>query len=314
MMTSEDTTTHRNSIFQQPWWLNAAAPEAWNAVVVEKNGVVHARMPYTKKRRFGLVYLSCAQLAPILGPWIAPTGAKYAKALAHEKDLMFALIEQLPPHDYFLQNFHYSINNWLPFYWKGFNQTVRYTYVIEDLTDLARVWAGFMENIRREVRKASKQLKVRDDLGLEQFLDINTLTFKRKGKRLPYSREYVRRLDAACVTHNARRMFFAEDAHRRVHAAAYIVWDENSAYYLMGGVDPALMGSGAMSLVMWEAIQFVATVSRKFDFEGSMIEPVERFFRAFGARQVPYFRVTRLSRRMRLLVYSKKMLQTIIGL
>jgi hypothetical protein len=169
-----------------------------------------------------------------------------------------------------------------------------------------------MENIRREVRKARKQLKVRDDLGLEQFLDINTLTFKRKGKRLPYSREYVRRLDAACVAHNARRMFFAEDAHKRIHAAAYIVWDENSAYYLMGGIDPELLGSGGMSLVMWEAIQFIATVSRKFDFEGSMMETVARFFRAFGARQVPYFSVGRISRRMKLLLTGKKMLQAII--
>jgi hypothetical protein len=301
MTTDRGTTPYSNSLFQQPWWLNAVALGAWNAVVVEKHGVVHARMPYIEKHRLGLRMLIRAPLSPILGPWIAPTGAKYATELEREKDLMFALIEQLPPHDFFLQNFHYSITNWLPFYWKGFTQTVHYTYVIEDLTDLDRIWAGFRENIRREVRKASKQVKVRDDLGLEQFLDINTLTFGRHGKRLPYSREYVRRLDAACVAHKARRMFFAEDAYKRVHAAAYIVWDEDSAYYLMGGIDPALRGSGAMSLVMWEAIKFVSTVSHKFDFEGSMLEPVERFFRAFGARQVPYFHVIRMSRRMKLL-------------
>ena len=47
--------------------------------------------------------------------------------------------------------------------------------------------------------------------------------------------------------------------------------------------------SGATSLVMWQAIQFVATVSQVFDFEGSMIEPVERLFRGFVAFQTPYF-------------------------
>jgi len=30
-----------------------------------------------------------------------------------------------------------------------------------------------------------------------------------------------------------------------------------------------------------------------FDFEGSMIEPVERFFRSFGAQRVPYFGITK---------------------
>ena len=36
-----------------------------------------------------------------------------------------------------------------------------------------------------------------------------------------------------------------------------------------------------------------AGVTRRFDFEGSMLQPVERFFRAFGARQVQYPHVSR---------------------
>jgi hypothetical protein len=43
---------------------------------------------------------------------------------------------------------------------------------------------------------------------------------------------------------------------------------------------------------MWEAIKFASTVTESFDFEGSMIEPVERFFRAFGARQTSYHTVS----------------------
>jgi hypothetical protein len=33
-----------------------------------------------------------------------------------------------------------------------------------------------------------------------------------------------------------------------------------------------------------------------FDFEGSMIAPINRFFRAFGGRQAPYLRVSRATR------------------
>ena len=71
-----------------------------------------------------------------------------------------------------------------------------------------------------------------------------------------------------------------------------LVWNEHCAYYLMGGGDPELRSSGATSLAMWQAIQFAATVSRIFDFEGSMIEPIERFFRGFGAVQTPYLSLT----------------------
>ena len=61
----------------------------------------------------------------------------------------------------------------------------------------------------------------------------------------------------------------------------------------MGGTDQSKRNSGANSLCMWEAIKFASTVTGRFDFEGSMLEPVERFFRAYGAVQKPYFRITK---------------------
>ena len=84
-------------------------------------------------------------------------------------------------------------------------------------------------------------------------------------------------------------MFFAVDSRDRVHAASYIAWDDDCAYYLMGGANPTLRSSGAQSLVAWESIRYAATAAKMFDFEGSMIEPIERFFRAFGAEQTPYY-------------------------
>ncbi|WYL96978.1 MAG: GNAT family N-acetyltransferase [Gloeotrichia echinulata IR180] len=301
-----------NSIFQSRWWLDAVAPKTWNAVEICQDGRIVARLPYIVNLKMGLRYLTMPPLTQTLGPWLAPSKAKYAKQLAQQKDLMTSLIEQIPPYDYFCQNFHFSITNWLPFYWHGFQQTTRYTYIIEDLNGSDNIWANFQENIRREIRKAQKKVKVYNDSDIEKFLALNHLTFKRQNKNLPYSRELVKRLDAACAEHQARRIFFAEDAQGRIHAAIYIVWDENSAYYLMGGSDPELRNSGATSLLMWEAIQFASTVTKKFDFEGSMIEPIERFFRGFGARQIPYFQVSRMSRRMKLLMGGRDILRTFI--
>jgi hypothetical protein len=130
---------------------------------------------------------------------------------------------------------------------------------------------------------------------------LNTIegTFRRQGLRLPYDRRLVKALDSACQARNAGRAFFAVDDDKRCHAAAYLVWDARSAYYLLGGADPDLRSSGAMSLLLWRAIQFAATVSSRFDFEGSMLEPVERFVRSFGAVQKPYFCIRGYSRRMR---------------
>lgn len=304
---------HSISVFDSNWWLDAVAPGEWEAVEVAQGAGIVARLPFIRRQRYGMTILSMPGLTQTLGPWLAPSKAKYANQLGQQKEWMSELIDKLPPHDYFVQNFHHSVSNWLPFYWKGFEQTTSYTYLLRDLSSMDSVWSGFRDNVKTDIKKAAKQLVVRSDLDVEKFLDVNELTFARQDKKFPYGRELVRRLDAACSERDARRIFFAEDARGRIHAVAYIIWDERAAYYLMGGADPDLRNSGASSLLLWEAIKFASTVTETFDFEGSMIEPVERFFRAFGATQVPYFRVTRASRRMKILLSSQKLLRSIAG-
>jgi hypothetical protein len=227
-----------NSIFQQPWWLEVVAPGQWGEVVVKRGEEVAARMPYVIKKKYGLTALTMPPLTQTLGPWLRPSKAKYARRISEQKQLMNELIEQLPEVDYFCQNFSPFITNWLPFYWAGFEQTTRYTYRIEDLSDLEKVWQGFLDNIRTDIRKAEKKIVVRSDLGLDQFLRVNALTFNRQGMQVPYTPELIRNIDNACEIHNARRMFFAEDAKGQIHAVLYLIWDSNTAFYLMGGGIP----------------------------------------------------------------------------
>jgi hypothetical protein len=293
LMTGADRT-----IFTEPWWLDAVAPGAWGEAVVEKGGRVAARMPWVRARRRGRTLLVTPPLTKMLGPWIRAEPGRTTSRLEREKDLMTELIDALPRFDAFEQNFHPSITNWLPFHWRGFDATTRYTYVLPSLADLDAVWSGTRQNVRTDVRKAAKKLTIRDDLGLDAFLDVHGKTFDRQEMAMPYGRDLVERVDAACAERGRKKTLFAVDADGAVHAAAYVVWDAGSAYYLMGGADPALRNSGAGSFVLWEAVKFAATVAPAFDFEGSMIEPIERFFRAFGAEQRPYFHVTKTSSRL----------------
>lgn len=284
-------------IFSRDWWLDAVCDgaENWDVAIVEKGGKVVASMPYYVKHKRGFTVLTQPPLTQKLGPWLRPSKANYSKELAEQKDLMQSLIDQLPSFDHFGQNINHQITNWLPFYWRGFSQSTNYTYILPDLSDDNLIWSGLQTNIRTDVRKAEKrfQLTVRDDVGLDDFLILNKLTFGRQGKSLPYSEELVRRLDAACEKHHCRKIWIAEDPEGQHHAGIYIVWDEESAYYLMGGSDPALRNSGASSICMWYAIKHAASVTQSFDFEGSMMEPVERFFRAFGSVQTPYFSISK---------------------
>jgi hypothetical protein len=285
-------------LFSQAWWLDATAGvNNWGVTLIEKGDVLIASMPYMHKKKYGLKILGQPALTQTAGPWIREMDVKASVLLSRQKEYMQVLINQLPIFDHFTQNWNWRNTNWLPFYWNGFQQTTRYTYILHEISDINTLWNGFQENIRGDIKKAKNRFKlqVRDDLMLDDFLKLNRKTFSRQGMSLPYSETFVKRLDDACAKRKVRKIFIAEDEQGRAHAGVYIVWDRNSAYYLMGGGDPELRGSGATSLCMWEAIQFASTITRQFDFEGSMLEPVEKFIRGFGATQTPYFCITKTS-------------------
>jgi hypothetical protein len=96
----------------------------------------------------------------------------------------------------------------------------------------------------------------------------------------------------ACANRGARYMLFAEDSEGRIHSALYVVVDATSAYYLLGGADPQYRNSGAQNFLLWEAIRLASSRGLMFNFEGSMIEAIEKVFRGFGARQVPYLHIS----------------------
>ncbi len=256
------------------------------------------RFPYVVEENKGFTSLVMPAVTQTLGPWIKPAFGKRSSQMSLQKELMKELIRKLPAYDSFYQRFHHSITNWLPFYWNGFTQTTRYTYVIEDLTDLAAVWDGMKSNIRNKIRKAKKAgVKVVDTDDIETFLDLTEMTFVRQGMSMPFSRYFVRRLNSACVNKKARKIFITFGPDGRPQTGLFCVYDAHTMYNLLQGGDPALRGSGANAFAMWESIKFASKVTKTYDFEGSMIEPIEEFFRSFGGAQKPYFEISKTNSR-----------------
>lgn len=72
-----------------------------------------------------------------------------------------------------------------------------------------------------------------------------------------------------------------------------IKYYDNTVYYLMGGIHPDFKDMGGMDIVQFESIKYALESGRRFDFEGSMIESIEKYFRSFGSIQTPYFHITK---------------------
>jgi hypothetical protein len=296
----EGETERANAVFQQPWWLDVVAPGQWDEVTCEHDGRVVARLPFVVRGRPRLRMLTQSSLTQTLGPWIERSDASPPRALGREHELLAELEAKLPPAQAFLQQFSPVMLNALPFHWAGYKLEARYTYRLEGVRSTDALWEGLRNNVRREIRKARKQVTVLEGLGVDRFYDVLSKTYERQGIPTPHSLAELERLHYACARRGAGAMLFACDDANRVHAVAWVVWDRNAAYYLLAGADQDLRTSGASSLLMWESILRGREVSDVFDFHGSMVQPVERFVRGFGGRQTPYLSVTRIGPAVRL--------------
>lgn len=282
-------------VFSRAWWLDAVTENNWDISLVLDGDEVKASMPYVIKKKYGFKILAQPSLTQNLGPWIRPTTAKYAKRLAREKELMEQLIDQLPIYDVFRQNWHYSQTNWLPFYWRGFQQTTKYTYLIDEIKDLDRVLSNFDHSKRKNIKKARKHVSVVFDIPAVEFYENHKMTLAKLGSTISYSYNYFKRIYDAAYYNESGRTIAAYDNEGNLHAALFIIYDEMSAYDLISTIDPSYRSFGAASLLIQEAIRYSSQKVDKFDFEGSMIESVERSFRRFGAKQVPYHQVTKIN-------------------
>lgn len=278
-------------LFLQPWYLDAVCEGGtWNAALVEKNDRTVAALPYFLKQKWGWEYVSMPPFCKQMGPFLAPE----FRDTDQEMRLYEALIEALPAGLMaFEQNFHFGVQNWLPFYWHGFRQTTMYSYVLSLEPSEAELLQQVHKNYRQKIRSASQALQVRHNLPLRELHRLVGLSFSRQGLNPPVSYAFLEKLYLALQAHQSVQLFFAIDQQDAVHSAAMLVWDRQTAYYLMSGDDPALRQSGSGVLLKWQAIVYAKTVLNLplFDFEGSMIRGVEQGRRDFGAKQKPYFRI-----------------------
>ena len=278
-------------VFVQPWYLDVVCQEGeWDVVLVERGGKVVAALPFYLTQKGPFQTINMPWLTKMMGPYIKDAFRQTNKSHRIVKEL----IDQLPKVAAFHQNFHYDITDWLPFFWKQYQQSTKYSYMLDDLENLEKVYSGFCSDYRNnKIKKAVSTVRVITDRSLEDFYRVQTMSFTRQGKNFTIPFSFLINYDKILKSKQCREIFFAVDEQGRVHSVVYLIWDQRSAYYIMAGDDPALRKSGAGILLVWEALQYTKNVLglNCFDFQGSMIPAIEKVRRNFGATPTPYFQV-----------------------
>ncbi len=275
-------------IYSKDFYLDAVYCNDWQVVTVERNEEIVASLPFYLKKKGPFEYIAQHFFTQTMGPYIRPDFRNQKQEIKLFKEL----IEALPEFDGFDQCFHYSVSNWMPFYWEGFKQTTKYTYVIDDITDLDAVWQGFSSSYRNKVKKAEQIVELVDNISLEEFYAVAKMTFERQGEKMIYDFDFLQQFDSRLYMECRSKILAAKDKESRIHSVLYLTLGDETAHLHLAGENPDLRNSGAGIFLIWEAIKFAKEEGlTKFDFQGSMIPGVERVRRDCGAIQKPYFQI-----------------------
>ena len=289
-------------IFSQPWYLDSVCGlSGWDVLMVRKGDEIAATMPIQIYKKHGFRMYRMPHFTKYWGPYFP----KKFRSEKQQQKLTIQLLTQLPRYDYFEQNLHPNIKNTLPFHWQKFDTSIRYTFTI-DLTPPLDMLLNNIEGKYRnnKINKAKKLVRVVSNNSVEDFYRLQKTTFNRQGIAVPFSYDFFKMYDTRLAQKESRKMFFAVDDKNQIHAGLYLIWDEHTAYLLLAGHDSQLRNSGAGVLLIWKAIEFAKELIQKkqFDFLGSMIEPITKVRRSFGAIQTPYYQVSKYQSKLLLIL------------
>ena len=279
-------------IFMQDWWMDAVcAGKQWDVLLsYDSKGNIQGAMPYLIRKKAWMKYIIMPQQTQLGGIWISKEAlsdnehriAEICQDLAHQlADLGLS---------YYYQ--HYPIGSPAveAMHALGFKTKERVTYRIEDLSDLDQVINAFSKNKKRQLQKALS-LHADTNMSVEDFYRYHVQCLQGQGKQISYSREFLLVLERKTSRLQQSQILSICNADNEILAAAFLVWDKHSMYYLIPCYDLKHKDSGASALLVLEAIKLARQKGVAFDFEGSMIRGVANHYKQFGSTHTIYYSV-----------------------
>jgi hypothetical protein len=168
----------------------------------------------------------------------------------------------------------------------------KHTNILE-LTSRDGVYNQLKPSLKRQIKKHPLlSIYEADDIGT--FYNLHTKTFEKLNSKPNIPITAFESAWLTCKLHACGRLFFIKDEEENIHAALFMVYDQTTSYYLAGGTDSSFYGSGAMSKLMWHAIeQSILLGKQYFDFEGSMIPSIDRFFKNYNPTEINYLNASK---------------------
>ena len=291
----DELVEKHGTIFQSIKWTEIFEPHIRRVGIFDKNGTLIGGFIYYEKRISGLKILLNPPYTPSIGPFYNSLAEKKVTKLNERREIIKTMAQYIDTQKAVIVSIQLSpgIYDNLPFFWKNYKVVPLCTYRINLLQDQEEIFFNFSPERRRNIKRALKDgILIEETSEVYILIDLVNKIFNRQNKKYPKTvmQKILERFPPG--GENAK-LFVAYDSSVPV-STLYMIFDKNVSYNLIPAHNPEMSHSSAGALLVWHAIQESQKMGLKiFDFEGSMIPSIEKFFRGFGGDLTLYYRINK---------------------
>ena len=263
---------------------------------------------YLSVKKYGFRFIKLPPYTPHCGLFFISESKNKSSANSFAKEVMEDVCAYITAQKATLTvlAFPFSVVDMQPFIWNKYKVVPNYTYRIKLDQPMDAIVANFDAKNRNAIAKAIKeQVEVkRDHMSKEELYAFFVSSLETAGANV-YKNELKAVFQIFSSTHNSFSMEAYKD--KELLGTVFCIHDAATCYYLLGGVNKKSGVQGVNNLLVQTCIEEAKNRGcTVFDFEGSMLKGVEKFFRSFGPELVPYYTVNKGSLPLELMLKFKK--------
>jgi len=290
----DDLARQHGTLFNRMDWIALFGQQMKAFGLFDDGGTMIGGMSLYQERRWGLRILRRAPFTPTCGPFIAIKSQNPVAVLEERRQTLECMVDYLENESpaICMLPLDRQVVDALPFIWHEYKVIPNYTYLLDLSTPVELIKKKMTPIRRNDISKGVRDgliVKRTNEMGVVRNLVLATF-----GRQKKFVDKDV--LDAILFQYAQKDNSFAYTTYRgeKAISTCFVVHDDKTAYYLLGGYCAEERHHGAGPVAVFEAIQHSQRIGLKtFDFEGSVIPPIERYFRGFGGQLTPYFTVNK---------------------
>lgn len=283
------------SVFNSPHWLSIYGNNLKLLGLFNNDEKLFGAFFIYVEKKAGLTRYRSAPYTPHCGLFFNNPAKNRSSINSFNKEVIEQIVEYLNAKSPALLTlaFPTKFNDMQFFNWNGYKVVPNYTYQIDLSQSVDDITKEFDPKNRNLISKVEKE-----EHSISESCDKETLyNFLNTSLNAAGAKVYPQLLKTIiCNYSNPDNsfVFVLKNKEGHISSAVMCIYDQHSAYYLLAGNNRDHMINGANNLLLHKSIIKAKELGCKvFDFEGSMIKSVEKFFRSFGGQIVPYYTVNK---------------------